>query len=160
MINRLSQNESFSNAIWKIAIGSALSWEISQLLGSKHPYLAPLSVILCIQATTDKTLSIAVQRIIGTIIGIPIVVVIAKHLSITGWNLGILILLGGYISKWLKLDQHILHQIAITILFVFVFEKQTKHYAIDRLNDTLVGVLVAVLLQYIWLKLQGKQIIS
>lgn len=144
----------------KIAIGSALSWEISQLLGSKHPYLAPLSVILCIQATTDKTLSIAVQRIIGTIIGIPIVVVIAKHLSITGWNLGILILLGGYISKWLKLDQHILHQIAITILFVFVFEKQTKHYAIDRLNDTLVGVLVAVLLQYIWLKLQGKQIIS
>jgi len=160
MINRLSQNESFSNAIWKIAIGSALSWEISQLLGSKHPYLAPLSVILCIQATTDKTLSIAVQRIIGTIIGIPIVVVIAKHLSITGWNLGILLLLGGYISKWLKLDQHILHQIAITILFVFVFEKQTKHYAIDRLNDTLVGVLVAVLLQYIWLKLQGKQIIS
>lgn len=92
MINRLSQNESFSNAIWKIAIGSALSWEISHLLGSKHPYLAPLSVILCIQATTDKTLSIAVQRIIGTIIGIPIVVVIAKHLSITGWNLGLLIL--------------------------------------------------------------------
>ena len=153
----LFQNESFSNLIWKMAVGSSLSWEISQLLGSKHPYLAPLSVIICVQATTDKTNSLAIQRIIGTVIGIPIVVLIASHLHVSGWNLGLLILLGGYISKWLKLDKPIMHQVALTILLVFVFEKQTEHYAMDRMKDTLIGVMIAVLLQFIWWPFTSKR---
>lgn len=55
---------------WKLAIGSALSWEISKLFGSDHPYLAPLSVILTIQSTVDKTVSLSIKRMIGTVIGI------------------------------------------------------------------------------------------
>lgn len=155
--NTLSQKDSFSNLIWKLAIGSFLSWEISRLLGSEHPYLAPLSVIICIQATKDKTISLAIQRVIGTIVGIPIVVIAANHLHINGVNLGLLILLGGYMSKWLRLDKQIMHQVALTILLVFVFEKRTEHYAFDRLNDTLIGVFVAVFLQSIWLSLNFKR---
>ncbi|WP_052343594.1 FUSC family protein [Bacillus massiliigorillae] len=155
--NILSQNETMSSLIWKISIGSALSWELSRLFGSEHPYLAPLSVIICIQATMDKTISIGIQRIIGTVIGIPIIVIIASHLNINGWNLGLLILLGGYISKWLKLDQGTLHQVVITILLVFVFEKQTEHYALDRMKDTLIGVMIAVFLQFIWFPFKLKQ---
>lgn len=158
MVNHIrSQYESFSNLIWKIAIGSSLSWELSRLLGSEHPYLAPLSVIICIQATTDKTIKLAIQRVIGTIVGIPIVVLIANHLTINGLSLGLLILLGGYMTKWLKLSQQIMHQVALTILLVFVFEKRTENYAFDRMNDTLIGVMVAVLLQFIWSYFKRKQ---
>ena len=156
--NIQSQNESYSGLIWKIALGSFLSWEISRLFGSDHPYLAPLSVIICIQATRDKTVSLAISRIIGTIIGIPIVVLIANHLKVHGWSLGLLILFGGYISKWLKIDQSIMHQVALTILLVFVFEKQTEHYAWDRMIDTLIGVAVAVILQFIRFSFRGKGI--
>ncbi|MEH7176975.1 FUSC family protein [Neobacillus vireti] len=143
-------NENLSILAWKLSIGSILSWELSELLGSDHPYLSPLSVILTIQSTMDKTVSLSIKRMIGTIIGILVTVLIAGHLNINGWNLGILILLGCYISIYLKLEKKVLHQVSITILFVFAFEHQTKHYATDRLRDTLVGVLVAGIIQLVW----------
>ncbi|MEH7383694.1 aromatic acid exporter family protein [Bacillus sp. JJ1533] len=143
-------NEKLSILAWKLSIGSILSWELSELLGSHHPYLSPLTVILTIQYTMDKTISLSIKRMIGTIIGIFVTVLIAKHLPIEGWSLGILILVGCYISMYLKLDKKVLHQVSLTILFVFVFEHQSKSYAIDRLRDTLIGVLVAGLLQLIW----------
>jgi uncharacterized membrane protein YgaE (UPF0421/DUF939 family) len=142
---------------WKLAIGSALSWEVSKLFGSDHPYLAPLSVILTIQSTVDKTVSLSIKRMIGTVIGILVTVLIARHFTISGWSLGVLILLGCYISIYLKLDKKILHQVSLTILFVFVFEHQTKHYAIDRLRDTLIGVFIAGILQIIWFRLISRK---
>ena len=150
-------NKSLSILAWKLSIGSALSWEVAKLLGSDHPYLAPLSVILTIQSTVDKTVSLSIKRLIGTVIGILVTVLIAKHFTVSGWSLGILILLGCYISIYLKLDKKILHQVALTILFVFVFEHQTKHYAIDRMRDTVIGVLIAGVLQFLWFRLTSRK---
>ena len=45
--NSVFENQSMM--IWKIAIASALSWEIAKFTGSQHPYLAPLTIILCIK---------------------------------------------------------------------------------------------------------------
>ncbi|GIN98218.1 hypothetical protein J6TS1_40880 [Siminovitchia terrae] len=146
-------NENDSILIWKLAIGSALSWELAQLLGSKHPYLAPLSVILCLQSTLDKSVRISIKRIIGTVIGILVTVLIASHIKINSLNLGLLILLGSFITKWLKFDKMVIHHAAITMLFVFVFEHQTKHYALDRMRDTIVGVVVTILIQLVWFRI-------
>ncbi|WP_419955069.1 FUSC family protein [Neobacillus niacini] len=146
-------NKDLTILAWKLSIGSILSWELSKLLGSHHPYLSPLSVILTIQSTMDKTISLSIKRMMGTIIGLIVTVFIARHLPIEGWSLGILILLGCYVSMFLKLDKKVLHQVSLTVLFVFVFEHQSKNYAMDRLRDTLIGVLVAGILQFIWLRL-------
>ncbi len=145
-----SSSESVSILIWNMTIGSILSWELAKLMGSYHPYLAPLSVILSLQSTEEKTISLSIKRLIGTIIGILVTVLIASNMKINGWNLGLLILLGCYVAKYLKLDRKVLHQVAITILFVFAFEHQSKHYALDRLRDTLIGVSVACIIQLIW----------
>jgi uncharacterized membrane protein YgaE (UPF0421/DUF939 family) len=150
-------NENLSILIWKLTIGSSLSWELAKLLGSDHPYLAPLSVILCIQSTMEKTVTLSVKRMIGTIIGIFVAVLIASYLSVNGWNLGLLVLLGGYIAKFLKFDKKVLHQVALTVLFVFVFEHQTKNYAIDRMRDTFIGVLLASFIQIISDRLMRKK---
>lgn len=115
--------------------------------------LAPLSVILTVQSTYDKTIILSLKRVIGTMIGIIVTVLIASHLKVNGINLGLLILIGCFIGKYLKFDKKVLHQIALTILFVFSFEHQSDQYAIDRMRDTLVGVLVACLIQVIWSKM-------
>jgi uncharacterized membrane protein YgaE (UPF0421/DUF939 family) len=127
-------NENLTILAWKLSIGSFLSWELSKFLGSDHPYLAPLSVILTIQSTVDKTVSLSIKRMIGTIIGILVTVLLARFLTVNGWSIAILILLGCYISIYLKLDKKVLHQVSLTILFVFVFEHQTSNYATDRLK--------------------------
>ncbi|MDR4888019.1 aromatic acid exporter family protein [Fredinandcohnia sp. QZ13] len=150
-------NKNLSILTWKLSIGSIISWELAELLGSHHPYLAPLTVILTIQSTMDKTISLSIKRMIGTIIGIFVTVLIAKHLPVEGWVLGVLILLGCYISMYLKLDKKVLHQVSLTILFVFVFEHQSKSYAMDRLRDSFVGVLVAGILQLVWFRIFSRK---
>lgn len=150
-------NKDLTILAWKLSIGSILSWELSKLLGSHHPYLSPLSVILTIQSTMDKTINLSIKRMMGTIIGLIVTVFIARHLPIEGWSLGILILLGCYVSMFLKLDKKVLHQVSITVLFVFVFEHQSKNYAMDRLRDTLIGVLVAGILQFVWFRIFSRK---
>ncbi|MBS4198328.1 FUSC family protein [Bacillus sp. FJAT-49732] len=155
-INHSTLNDNYSILIWKIAIGSTVSWEIAKLLGSDHPYLAPLSVILCLQATLNNSVNISIKRVIGTIIGILVTVLIASHVKRNGLNLGLLILIGCFITKCLKFDKIVTHHVAITILFVFVFEHQSKHYAVDRMRDTIIGVIVTVLIQLVWFKIIEK----
>lgn len=149
-------NENLSILIWKLTIGSTLSWELSKMLGSEHPYLAPLTVILTIQSSFDKTVGVSLTRLIGTILGILITVLFASHMTINGWRLGILILIGCFIAKYLNFDEKTLHQVALTILLVFLFE-QSKHYPLDRVRDTLVGVLVAGFIQFVWFRLVLKK---
>ncbi|MDQ0199683.1 FUSC family protein [Neobacillus ginsengisoli] len=140
------QMENKTILIWKIAIASALSWEIARLAGSHHPYLAPISVILCLQTTVNSSIRFSYHRMVGTIIGIAVVVLLAPQLKVNGWTLGLLILIGSFIAKWLKRDETAIHQVALTVLLVFVMGHKSGEYPIDRFRDTLIGAIIAVLI--------------
>ncbi|WP_396123275.1 aromatic acid exporter family protein [Bacillus subtilis] len=137
--------ENKTSLVWKMAIASAVSWEVAKLVGSEHPYLAPLSVILCLQTTIDKSIRFSLHRIVGTAIGIILTAYLVSHLHMNGWILGLLMLGGTCIAKWLRLDETVLHQVALTILLVFTFERNSKDYAMDRIIDTMIGVIIAIL---------------
>ncbi|RLQ94068.1 FUSC family protein [Falsibacillus albus] len=132
--------------IWKMAIASGVSWELAKWAGSIHPYLAPISVILCLQSTIDRAIRYSIHRMAGTIIGVILIVLAADFFKMNGWSLGLLILVGCFIVNMMKLDETVIHQTALTILLVFVFEHNTHHYALDRIRDTLIGAVVAVLI--------------
>ncbi|MED1470890.1 hypothetical protein [Bacillus salipaludis] len=42
----------------------------------------------------------------------------APYINVTSWSIGILILIGCFIAKWLKSDETAIHQVALTILLV------------------------------------------
>jgi hypothetical protein len=56
--------------ILKMSAASGIAWELAKLAGSKHPYLAPLSVILCVQTTILQSVQYSVHRLLGTIVGV------------------------------------------------------------------------------------------
>ncbi|TLS35387.1 FUSC family protein [Pseudalkalibacillus caeni] len=141
--------ENKKHLVWKMALASGISWEAAKIAGSSHPYLAPLSVILCLQTTIGKSIHFSLHRIIGTVIGVSVTALIASHLSVNGWTLGLLILGGTLLAKLLKLDETALHQVALTILLVFVFENKTAHYPVDRIRDTVIGALTAVVVHMV-----------
>ncbi len=128
-----------------MAIASAVAWEAAKLVGSDHPYLAPLSVILCLRPTIDQSIRFSFHRIAGTAIGVMLTSYLVSHLPMNGWMLGLLLLGGTYIAKWLRIDVTVLHQVALTILLVFTFERNSKDYAFDRIIDTVIGVIIAIL---------------
>ncbi|WJH32671.1 FUSC family protein [Paenibacillus sp. CC-CFT747] len=134
--------------VWKSAAASALSWEAARLAGSAHPYLAPITVILVIQTTIAGSLRHAYQRILGTVIGVLLTAAVARHLGIHWWSIGLLIFAGTGTARAFKLKDPVLHQVAMSILLVLIFENHTTSYAWDRIRDTLIGAAAGVLLQY------------
>lgn len=132
--------------IWKMAVASTISWQIAKIAGSHHPYFAPISVILCMQSTINRSIRFSYHRMAGTIIGISVTVLAAPYINVTSWTIGILILIGCFIAKWLKSDETAIHQVALTILLVFVVGQKAGDYPIDRFRDTLIGAIIAVII--------------
>jgi uncharacterized membrane protein YgaE (UPF0421/DUF939 family) len=143
------QMENKTVLIWKMGAASAISWELAKLAGSHHPYLAPLSVVLCLQTTINRSILFSYHRMVGTVIGISVVVLIEPYIKVSGWTLGLLMILGSFITKWLKRDETAIHQVALTVLLVFVMGEKSGDYPMDRFRDTLIGAIVAVILQMI-----------
>lgn len=132
-----------TSIVWKTTIGSAVTWRLAQLAGSSHPYLAPITLILCLQSTLNQSIHFAVHRVFGTALGILITVILASFFSVTYLTIGLLIFIGTAIGKLFNMSHLVIHQIALSILLVFTFAHHSPSYGIDRLRDTLIGALIA-----------------
>lgn len=130
--------------IIKMSAACGLSWWLANLTGSKHPYLAPLSVILCMQSTVMQSMKYSIHRSIGTLIGVAFTAVVTSVVPLNAWTIGILIFAGSWIANGLKCSDIVIRQVALTILLVFVFEHQGGNYIWDRLKDTGIGIAVAL----------------
>ncbi|KRF13543.1 hypothetical protein ASG93_13545 [Paenibacillus sp. Soil787] len=132
--------------IWKTPLAAALSWELAKRVGSNHPYLAPLTVILCIQITVSKSIQFAWQRVYGTIVGVALTSILAPYLGLTGWSIGLMILLGSVIVKLLRLDNVVMSQVTLSVLLVMYFQSEMPTYPFDRIRDTVIGAAIALLI--------------
>jgi uncharacterized membrane protein YgaE (UPF0421/DUF939 family) len=133
-----------TNIVWKTALASTISWDLAKLAGSQHPFLAPLTVILCLQPTLDKSVRYTYQRVFGTVVGVLLTAFIAPYLKITGWSIGLLILISAGIAKWMKVPEQVIKQMSISVLLVLALQSQSPAYAWDRIKDTLIGALVTI----------------
>ncbi|MFP3720701.1 FUSC family protein [Niallia circulans] len=133
--------------IMKMAIGSAIAWQLSKLIGSSHSYLAPLSLILCLQPSLEQSVQFSIRRVVGTIIGVLMTIFFIQYVPLTGWILGIFLFAGTGIALIFGLNTVIIHQVALSILLVFALEKHAGNYGLDRIVDTVLGGILAVFLQ-------------
>jgi uncharacterized membrane protein YgaE (UPF0421/DUF939 family) len=141
---RLKEQMAFKTIlIWKMAIASALSWELAKFFGSDHPYLAPATVIVCMQTTINRSLRYSYHRVIGVVIGVIVADIVLPYLKVTFWTLSLTILVACFISKWLKLDETTIHQTALAVVLVFVIGHNSGDYPLDRFRNTIIGALTA-----------------
>lgn len=133
--------------IMKMAIGSAIAWQLSKLIGSSHSYLAPLSLILCLQPSLEQSVQFSIRRVVGTIIGVLMTIFFIQYVPLTGWILGIFLFAGTGIALIFGLNTVIIHQVALSILLVFALEEHAGNYGLDRIVDTVLGGILAIFLQ-------------
>ncbi len=141
----------------KLAAGSSFAWKTAEFFGSIHPYLAPLSVILCVQPSLEKSVRFSIQRIIGTIIGVMFTVLFFSHVSPGYLTLALSIFLGMLTALCLGMDVKVMEQTALSVLLVIGLEHESKHYPADRIRDTLIGILVAVFLQLLHFQIRRQK---
>ena len=131
--------------VWKTALGSLIVWEFARYTGSTHPYLAPLTFILCLQATASQSLRYAMYRSAGTVIGVVMIGFFANSIPVTAWTLAVALLLSTALMKMFRANDLLIHQVALSILFVLYFENHSPGYAWDRAKDTLIGAVLGVI---------------
>lgn len=136
--------------IWKMAIASTLSWEIAKFFGSDHPYLAPATVIVCMQTTINRSLRYSYHRVTGLVIGIIVADVVLPYLKVTFWSLGLTILAACFITKWLKMDESTIHQAALAVVLIFVIGHNSGDYPLDRFRNTIIGALTACVIHMLF----------
>ena len=136
--------------IWKMAIASALSWEIAKFFGSDHPYLAPATVIVCIQTTINRSLRYSYHRVTGLVIGIIVADLLLPYLKVTFWTLGLTILVACFITKWMKLDESTIHQTGLAVVLIFVIGHNSGDYPLDRFRNTIIGALTACVIHMLF----------
>ncbi|WP_246042249.1 FUSC family protein [Cohnella pontilimi] len=132
-----------------MGIASALAWELAKLAGSKHPFLAPVSVILCTKSTFRKSLQFSYYRLLGTMLGVYVTAWAVRFMPLNGWSLGLLIVAVGFISLLFGRKEVLVRETALSVALVISLQKESGVYAFDRIRDTFIGVAVALIIQYV-----------
>lgn len=142
--------------VMRTSLAAALAWWAgSPLSPHNYPYFAPLAAILVIQVTVVDSLSRALQRVVGVVIGVSMALLAAHLVGLNAEGIGLLVLFSLLVGTALHLSPAGVSQVAISALLVWIIGSHTaRPYAYLRIIETVVGALiglaVAVLL---WLPL-------
>lgn len=127
----------------KIGLAAAASWELAGLLGSKHPFFAPLAAVLCLQVTVEKSIRKGVQRVAGIAGGVLLASLLSHVIGVSGWSIGLVIALALWLGRVLQLPEYAFVQIGVSALLVLTVAEDGS-YGLDRLLETVVGAGVAI----------------
>ncbi len=129
----------------KTGLASGLSWGLAKIvLDSSRPYFAPLAAILSVQVTVKESVSRGLQRVIGVVAGILVALLAVHVMGTSAWSIGILVFVSMAIATQLKLGAQGIPQVAISALLVMTIGSSVPGYAVARILDTLLGALVAI----------------
>lgn len=131
----------------KAGVAAGLSWWLSQLLfGSRQPYFAPLAAILTMQVTVSDSVTFGGQRILGVIGGVAVSLAAAHWLRPSALGVALLVFVGMGIASVVGLANLAVAQVGISGLLVLALGNRPE-YAAARLVETVLGALIAVLVQ-------------
>ncbi|MCJ8015328.1 aromatic acid exporter family protein [Paenibacillus sp. KQZ6P-2] len=131
----------------KTVLAAAISWSIASLLfGDHYSYFAPLAAVLTVQLTIADTMEKGLYRILGVIIGVAVTVLVVPYVGKNFIGIVIVLLLGMGAATAFKLNPQIISQIGVSSVMVMSFQ-QAQGYATGRIIETIVGALVAVIIQ-------------
>lgn len=132
----------------KIGVSASLSWLIALwLFGGPAPIYAPITASFVALATLRASVKDAAQRVIGVLVGIVVATFLADLFNLHAWSIGIIVAVGFLTGKALRLTPGAAAQIPVTGLLLLALGSAS--HPVVRLLDTLVGAVVAVLVNFL-----------
>lgn len=127
--------------LFKTALAAVLAWvAVTRIFELPHPFLAPWSALLVVNATVLRTFSEGVFQVGGTVIGVVLAWMVGTTLGMSPLSLGVLMLAGLLVGSltWFR-DQPT--TIAAAGLFVLTTGYATRdEVLLLRVADTAVGI--------------------
>jgi uncharacterized membrane protein YgaE (UPF0421/DUF939 family) len=133
----------------KIALSASVSWALAQwLFGSPAPIYAPITASFVALITIRASIRDAYQRVLGVLVGIFVAIGLGELMGLHAWSIGAIVAVGFLVGKLLRLEPGAAAQIPITGLLLIGLG-QGAGYAQTRILDTLVGAVVAVVVNIV-----------
>ncbi|HET7093001.1 MAG TPA: aromatic acid exporter family protein, partial [Thermomicrobiales bacterium] len=130
----------------KTAFAASVAYWLGLLIPHvQSPYLAPIAAILVMQLTIADSVTSALQRFAGVVVGAPLALVVAQLFGVNPLTVALVVLLSFAIGARLSLNAQGLPQVAITALLVMLVGAPHLDYALTRIAETAVGGVVGIL---------------
>jgi uncharacterized membrane protein YgaE (UPF0421/DUF939 family) len=131
--------------IWKTALAAALSWDAVEFTGMKHSFFAPIAAIICLQVTVEDSVLKGYSRILGIIVGVIIADLFSYFVGVHDWSIAILICISLGLATFLKFGKDAVSQVGVTALLLMTAGAGNFNYGIERIIETIIGALIAIL---------------
>lgn len=134
----------------KTALAVSLAIFISQLLNLKSPLFVGIAAIISMKSSVSESLTAGKSRMLGTIFGAMVAIVFSYIAPTNVLSIGVGIIIIIYVCNLLGWTNAI--QLSSMVFLVIVLnydEGSSLNYAIYRAADTLIGLIIGTLINYL-----------
>ena len=130
----------------KTVLAAMLAFAAADWLNtSDAPVLAPLTALLVVQLTMYETFTAGWERIVSVVAGVLVAYLFALVTGLTWWSLGLVVAISLVAGRLLRLGDNLMEVPISAMLILAVGGAGTGTAAEGRVVETLVGAVVAVL---------------
>lgn len=130
----------------KTAIAAALAFVTAQTLHWEYPFYAVIAAIIVMGSTAGSTLTLSMQRLIGTAIGAIVGALIATLFGSNPWSLAGSVFLTIFLSSVWKFNEAAKLSGYISAIVILNYHHSPWLYAWGRALETLLGIGAALLI--------------
>ena len=141
---------SVSHAV-RVGLAVTLSWLIASLAShSTYGLFAPITTLLVVQSSPLSTLSLSIQRILGTGIGVALASVWVNAVGLSWWSFLVAILVSLIIARQLPWSLAGQLQIPVAVVFVLAMGPMNMQQDLWRVIDVVIGGIVGLIAVYVY----------
>lgn len=137
----------------KTGIAVALCILVANLTNMTFPFYAAIAAAICMQSTVFDTMTTGLHRMLGTFVGAIVGLVFVYIYPMNFFLCGIGIIIVIYLCNLLKITKSVSIGCIVFLAIMTQTGESNYHiiYGIYRLIDTLIGIMIAVFVNYILL---------
>jgi len=142
---RASQRSSLLQVV-KSAAATIAAWLIAGFVfPGQLPVFAAIAALLVVQPSVNQSLSKALERSIGVIAGVVIAVALGLLLGSPSWIVLLAIVVAMLLAWVFRATPGTGNQVAISAMLVLALGSNSPEYAIARIGETLIGVVIGII---------------
>ena len=128
----------------KSSLAVGIAWWLCTLIGEPLPLFAALGALVSMEATVAGSLRRVGLQVAGMMGGIALAVLINSLLGVNAVGVGLAVLLGLWLGRWVGSPDRVGVELGVTTLLVVAFGGGDPLFAVTRIWETVLGGAVAV----------------
>ncbi|MCE3203845.1 FUSC family protein [Paenibacillus sonchi] len=132
----------------RVTLAASLSWlAVHTLYGDSYLYFAPLAAILITQGSVKASLEKGVYRMTGIVLGGIVSLVVGRFFDVGALSILLMLLIGIGVATACRINIQAISQVGVTSVLALTF--YNDHYIEWRVAETLIGVVIALIINMI-----------